>query len=68
MVAIFISIWHNRLIMDLNNVTGRCMGCQENDKLMKDVEVVINKRGTRAAKGKCAKCNTGMYKFLPKEA
>lgn len=55
---------------DEQKYTGRCMKCRENNREMKNVEVVVMKRKNgegRAAKGVCAVCGCGMYKILPKE-
>jgi len=48
---------------------GYCVKCRDKaGRDMKDVEIVTMKNGRRAAKGKCAECDTGMYRILPKEA
>ncbi|MFC1685400.1 DUF5679 domain-containing protein [Nanoarchaeota archaeon] len=47
-------------------VEGRCMKCKENRE-MKDVAEVEMKNGMMAAKGKCTKCGTNMYKILGKK-
>jgi hypothetical protein len=51
-----------------DKVEGRCMKCKTNRE-MTDVQIVSmsnpkNPKG-RAAKGKCSKCGTSMYKILP---
>ena len=47
-------------------VEGRCMKCKE-QREMKDVAEVVMKNGMKAAKGKCVKCGTNMYKILGKK-
>ena len=49
----------------MDKVIGRCMKCKE-QRPMVGVEEVTMKSGMRAAKGKCEKCGTGMYKILGK--
>lgn len=44
---------------------GYCVKCKEKRE-MKDVQQVTMKNGRKAAKGKCSKCGTGIYKILPK--
>lgn len=50
---------------------ARCMKCKE-DRDVSDAQVIEmeGKGGSkrRAVKGKCAKCGTNVYKFLPKAA
>jgi hypothetical protein len=46
-------------------IEGHCMKCKTKRE-MKDVEIVEMRPGTKAAKGKCTVCGTGMYKILPK--
>ncbi len=46
-------------------IEGHCMKCKTKRE-MKHVEVVEMRPGTKAAKGKCTTCDTGMYKILPK--
>ena len=43
---------------------GYCVKCKDSGE-MSDVKVVKMKNGRPAAKGKCPKCGTGMYKILP---
>jgi len=50
-----------------DKLIGYCMKCKEKRE-MKDVEKTEIKPGRPAAKGKCVKCDTGMYKILPKDA
>ena len=40
---------------------------KENPSEIVEYEVVTMKNGSKAAKGKCAKCGTGMYRMLSKE-
>ena len=47
-------------------IHGRCMRCKENGREIVDPEIVTMKNGARAARGKCAVCDAGMYKILPK--
>jgi len=42
---------------------GYCVKCKESRE-MKDEQKVTMKNGRLAAKGKCTKCGTGMYKIL----
>lgn len=53
-----------------NGYTGYCVKCKAKDRVMKDAKEVTmkGKGGTtrRAATGKCEKCNTTMYRMLPK--
>jgi len=42
---------------------GYCVKCKE-IREMKDDQKVTMKNGRLAAKGKCIKCGTGMYKIL----
>ncbi len=49
--------------MCATRMEGRCLKCQK-DREMADVKEVTMKNGRKAAKGKCAKCGTGMYKIL----
>ena len=43
---------------------GYCVKCKAK-RMMANVELVKMKNGRPAAKGKCPKCGTGMYKILP---
>ena len=45
---------------------GYCMKCKKKQE-MKDLKKVTMKNGRKAAKGKCAKCGTKMFKILGKE-
>jgi len=45
------------------NMEGRCLRCKESREMV-DTEEVTMKNGRRAMKGKCAKCDAGMYKIL----
>jgi len=47
-------------------VEGYCVKCREK-RMMKDAQEVTMKNGRLAAKGTCPKCDTGMFKFLPKK-
>ena len=52
----------------MEKVTGYCVKCRDKaGREMKGVSVVEIKPGRFAAKGKCAVCDTGMYKILKKE-
>ncbi|MFH1200322.1 MAG: DUF5679 domain-containing protein [Candidatus Micrarchaeota archaeon] len=46
-------------------MNGRCMKCKA-DREMKGVTEVVMKNGMKAAKGKCVKCGTSMFKILGK--
>gem|GEM_PF-283131 len=52
-----------------DKLTGYCMKCRRKDPQCEivDYEVVEMKNGSKAAKGTCAECGTGMYKMLSKE-
>ena len=44
---------------------GYCVKCKTKRE-MKDSKEVTMKNGRKAVKGKCSKCDTGMYKILGK--
>ena len=52
--------------MPMPDTIGYCVKCKAKSG-MKDVKEVTMKNGRKAAKGKCTKCGTGMYKILPKK-
>lgn len=43
---------------------GYCVVCKKK-MIMEDAQEVTMKNGRAAAKGKCPKCGTGMYRILP---
>lgn len=47
-------------------IKARCMKCKENDKDMKDAQIVQTARGGYMAKGKCKDCGCGMCKIRSK--
>lgn len=53
-----------------NGYTGYCVRCKVNGRAIKDAKEVAmkGKGGTtrRAVTGKCEKCDTTMYRMLPK--
>ena len=44
---------------------GYCVKCKDHRE-MDEAEEVTMKNGRKAMKGKCPKCDTGMYKILGK--
>ena len=45
---------------------GYCVKCKEKREFAEGAEEVsFGKKGRRAMKGNCSKCNCGMYKILP---
>lgn len=43
-------------------VTGYCVKCKTK-RTMKGAAATKTKKGTKAVKGKCSTCGTGMFKF-----
>ena len=47
------------------NYEGRCMKCQKQVPIQDATETVM-KNGMKAAKGKCGKCGTNVFRILGK--
>jgi len=46
-------------------VIGYCVKCKQKQTIAEAAEVTV-KNGSKAAKGKCPVCGTGMFRFLSK--
>lgn len=51
--------------MSNEKVNSYCFKCKAKED-MKDIEPYVNKRGMLCWKGKCSKCETGMFKIRGK--
>ena len=49
-------------------LTGYCMPCKANDRVMVNPQKLTTKNGRLAAKGTCGVCGGKMFKFLPMQS